>query len=259
MLEDSVIRYKIMNNFITGLQFLTRIYIAKQSEWSPESFGRSVKYFPLIGAILGIILVLINQLLTEYFPYIGIFLPPHVLTIFLIISNVLLTGGLTCDGFMDTMDGIFSGRSKERMLEIMKDSRIGANGVMAFILLVILKWSLIMDIPSQGLPIALFIMPVLGRFAMVIGITLFPYARPDGIGKAFAQYADKYTLCIASILTLLFIIPLGKQAILGLITVIIVTFFFSSHVKKLIGGLTGDIYGAITELSEIAVLLVFLY
>lgn len=248
-----------MNNFITGLQFLTRIHIANQSEWSPESFGRSVKYFPFIGAILGIILVFINQLLTDYFPYIGIFLPPHILAILLMISNVLLTGGLTCDGFMDTMDGIFSGRSKERMLEIMKDSRIGANGVMAFVLLAILKWSLIMDIPPQGLSTALFIMPVLGRFAMVVGITLFPYARPDGIGKAFAQYANKYTLYIASILTLLFVIPLGKQAIISLITATIVTFSFSSHVKKRIGGLTGDIYGAVTELSEIAVLLVFLY
>jgi len=248
-----------MNNFITGLQFLTRIHIANQSEWSPESFGRSVKFFPLIGAILGIILVLINQLLAEHLPYIGIFLPPHVLAILLLISNVLLTGGLTCDGFMDTIDGIFSGRSKDRMLEIMKDSRIGANGVMAFILLVILKWSLIMDIPPQGLPTALFIMPLLGRFAMVIGITIFPYARPDGIGKAFAQYADKYTLFIASILSLLFVVPLGKQAIISLFIAIIVTVLFSSYVKKLIGGLTGDIYGAVTELSEIAVLLIFLY
>lgn len=248
-----------MNNFITGLQFLTRIHIAKQSEWSPESFGRSVKYFPLIGATLGIILVLINQLLAEYFPYIGIFLPPHVFAILLVIFNILLTGGLTCDGFMDTMDGIFSGRSKDRMLEIMKDSRVGANGVMAFVLLVILKWSLIMDIPSQGLPAALFIMPVLGRFAMVIAISIFPYARPDGIGKAFAQYAGKYTLYIAAVLALLFVIPLGKQAIVSLFAAIIVTVLFSSYVKKLIGGLTGDIYGAVTEISEIVVLLVFLY
>jgi adenosylcobinamide-GDP ribazoletransferase len=258
-LEDSVaIRYKMMNNFITGLQFLTRIHIAKQSEWSPESFGQSVKYFPLIGAILGIILVLINQLLVKYLPYIGISLSPHILAIVLIISNVLLTGGLTCDGFMDTMDGIFSGRSKDRMLEIMKDSRIGANGVMSFVLLTILKWSLLMDIPSQGLPTALFVMPVLGRFAMVIGITVFPYARPDGIGKAFAQYADKYTLRTASILTLLFIIPLGKQAIISIIVGIIVAICFSNYVKKQIGGLTGDIYGAITEISEIVVLLVFI-
>ena len=238
---------------------LTRINVAKLTEWSPERFGRSVKYFTLVGAVLGVILVFFYQLFVEYFPNLGIILPPHVLAILLLISNVLLTGGLTCDGFMDTMDGIFSGRSKDRMLEIMKDSRIGANGVMAFVLLLILKWSLIMDISPQGLPFALFIMPLLGRFAMVIGITLFPYARPDGIGKAFAQYADKSTLYIAFMLTLLCIIPLGKQAIISLFIAITVTILFSSYVKNLIGGLTGDIYGALTEITEIAVLLVFLY
>ena len=78
---------------------------------------------------------------------------------------------------MDTMDGIFSGRSKERMLEIMKDSRVGANGVMAFTLLMLMKWSLLMDLSPLLLPHALLVMPLLGRFAMTIGITSFPYAR----------------------------------------------------------------------------------
>lgn len=248
-----------MKNFLTGLQFLTRIYIVKQTEWSSESFGRSVKYFPLIGAVLGILLVLINHFLTEFLPHMGMYMPPHVLAIILIIANVILTGGLHCDGFMDTMDGIFSGRSKDRMLEIMKDSRVGANGVVAFVLLVILKWSLLMDISPLGLPTALFIMPLLGRFAMVIGITMFPYARLDGIGKAFALYAGKNTLYIASLLTLLLVVPLGKQAIVSLASIILITMIFSHYVKSVIGGLTGDVYGAISELSEIMVLIIFLY
>ena len=248
-----------MKNFITGLQFLTRIHISKQSAWSPESFGRSVKFFPLIGAILGIILVMINHLFAEYLPFIGFYMPPHVLATLLIIVNIILAGGLTCDGLMDTMDGIFSGRSRERMLEIMKDSCIGANGVMAFVLLIILKWSLIMDISPLYLPSALLIMPVLGRFAMIIGITAFPYARPDGIGKAFTRYADKYTLYIGLLLTVLMIVPAGKQAILCLAIVSICTTLFARFVTKLLGGLTGDIYGAMSELAEIMVLVVFLF
>lgn len=248
-----------MKHFITGLQFLTRIHISRQSEWSPESFGRSVKFFPLIGAILGILLVMINHLFAEYLPFTGFYMPPHVLTTLLILANIILTGGLHCDGLMDTMDGIFSGRSKERMLEIMKDSRVGANGVMAFVLLIILKWSLIMDISPLSLPTALLIMPILGRFAMVIGITAFPYARPDGIGKAFAQYADKYTLYIGLLLTLMIIVPVGKQAILSLAIVSLCTVLFARFVTNLLGGLTGDIYGAISELAEILVLFVFLF
>jgi len=248
-----------MKNFITGLQFLTRIKIAKQSEWSPESFGRSVKFFPLIGGVIGVLLVLINQLLTEYFPLIGFYLPPHILTTILIITNVVLTGGLHCDGFMDTMDGVFSGRSKERMLEIMKDSRVGANGVMAFVLLILLKWSLIMDISSLLLPTALLVMPILGRFAMVMGITLFPYARPDGIGKAFAQYADKYTALISILFTLLLIWFCGKQALASFVMVSISTMLLARYFTNILGGLTGDIYGTLSELGEIMVLLVFLF
>jgi adenosylcobinamide-GDP ribazoletransferase len=248
-----------MKNFITGLQFLTRIHIAKETEWSPESFGRSVKYFPIIGAILGSILLLINQLFAEYLPFAGLYMPPHVLTSLLLIANILLAGGLTCDGFMDTMDGIFSGRSKERMLEIMKDSRVGANGVMAFTMLMIIKWSLLMDLSPLLLPTALLAMPLLGRFAMVIGITIFPYARPDGIGKAFAQYAGKYTLYISIALTLLILVPMGKQAMLSMAIVSICTMLFARYVTGILGGLTGDIYGALTELAEIIVLLVFLF
>lgn len=248
-----------MKNFITGLQFLTRITITKQSEWSPESFGRSVKFFPLIGGIIGIILVGINYLFSDYLPLRGIYLPPHVLTTLLIVSNVVLVGGLHCDGFMDTMDGIYSGRSKEKMLEIMKDSRVGANGVMAFVLLIFIKWSLIMDISPLLLPNALLIMPTLGRFAMVIGITVFPYARPDGIGKAFAQYAGKYTMYSGLFFVLLLIVPLGKQAIVCIPVISIVTILFAMHIKNKIGGLTGDIYGAISELAEIMVLLIFLF
>jgi len=248
-----------MKHFLTGLQFLTRVHITKQSEWSPESFGRSVKFFPLIGGVIGILLVMINQLLAEYLPLAGIYVPPHVLTTLLMASNIILTGGLHCDGFMDTMDGIFSGRSKERMLEIMKDSRIGANGVMAFVLLITLKWSLIMDMSPLALPTALLVMPTLGRLAMVICITAFPCARPDGIGKAFAQYADQYTLHIGMALTLLVIAPIGKQALLSLVIVSLCTVLFGYYVTKRLGGLTGDTYGAVCELVEIIVLFTFLF
>lgn len=248
-----------MNEFITGLQFLTRIKIANQSDWSPDSFGRSVKFFPVIGAVIGMILVAINYIIDGYLPTAGFYLPPHVLATILTAVPILLTGGLHCDGFMDTMDGMFSGRSQERKLEIMKDSRVGANGVTAFTLLILLKWSLITDIAPSLLPLALFSMPVLGRFAMVIGITSFPYARPDGMGKAFAQHANRNSLVIAAIFTILLLIPLGTQALLSCAAVLLFTIVFAKYATKILGGLTGDVYGAITELAEIVVLLMFLF
>ena len=247
-----------MQDFITGLQFLTRIKIANQTDWSPEKFGRSVKYFPLVGAALGILLAFAAHVLNTLLPLTGIYLPLHIVAAILLSLTIVLSGGIQCDGFMDTMDGVFSGRSKERMLEIMKDSRVGANGVTAFCSLMLIKWSLLLDISPAELPAALFIMPVLGRFAMVVGITLFPYARPDGIGKAFAQHATKKSLLIALLLSGLLVVPAAVKGFAALAVTVIGAYAFSSYITRLLDGLTGDIYGALTEITEILVLFVFI-
>ena len=132
-----------MNAFFIGLQFLTRIKLRQQSEWSAENFGKSVKFFPLIGAVLGFVLAAAAYVLLVLLPVLNIYLPAHLTASLLLVLSVVLTGGLHCDGFMDTMDGIFSGRERERMLEIMKDSCVGSNAVMAFVLFMLTKWSLL--------------------------------------------------------------------------------------------------------------------
>lgn len=246
-----------MNDFLIGLQFLTRIRFVSQSEWTPESFGRSVKYFPAVGAVLGLILAGAALLSQNAAVALGVTLPPHATAALFVALPILLTGGLHTDGFMDTMDGIFSGRSKEKMLEIMKDSRVGANGVTAFALLLLCKWSLLLDLPPAHTAAALFVMPVVSRMAMVMGITLFPYARPEGIGKAFAVYAGGRALLIAMPLGVLFLLPCGMAAAASAAAVAIFTILFCRYVTKILGGLTGDVYGALTELSEVLSLLVF--
>ena len=145
-----------MNNFFVGLQFLTSLKIVKQTEWSLESFGKSVKYFPLIGAVLGIIMASFYFIAIKYLPLVHIYLSHNFLAILLFTLSIILTGALHCDGFMDTADGVFSGRSKDRMLEIMKDSCVGSNAVVAFFILSILKIALFMEIPSDKLLLALF-------------------------------------------------------------------------------------------------------
>jgi len=240
-----------MQAMVTALQFLTRINLSRQNEVSPEDFGRSVKFFPLVGAIIGAILAAINYLAADFFPI-------HLLAATLITAEIVITGGLHCDGLMDTMDGIFSVRSRERMLEIMKDSRVGANGVMAFALFLLIKWSLLLDLLPVASGAALFTMPVIGRLAMVIAITVFPYARPEGIGKAFAQYSERYALVFAAIITVFFTAPFGIAAAVSLAAVIGFALVFCRRTTKLLGGLTGDVYGALTEMSELVVLLVFL-
>lgn len=242
-------------DFITGFQFLTRIPIVSQSEWSMESFARSVKFFPLIGGIIGLLLFTFVYTLQHIF---GAKLPIHAVAIGVILLEIFLTGGLHCDGLMDTVDGIFSGKPRERMLEIMKDSRVGAFGAMAFSLLIAVKYSLIMDIERSVLPLALLVMPIVGRIAVVIGITLYPYARENGLGKIFYDCSHRQTLYVAGIMALLLLVPLGERALISGAVGIGAAFIFCQYVKEKLGGLTGDVYGAIVELTQIAALLTFI-
>ncbi len=268
-----------MRAFFIGLQFLTRISIVEQKDWCEKDFADSVRYFPLIGLVLGIIYTAFAALLMSFLPQNGILLPHHVVAAILLILPILLTGGLHCDGFMDTMDGLFSGRSRERMLEIMKDSRVGANGVFAFVLLMIFDWSILLDLlQSAWLFPALFAMPIISRLMMVVAISAFPYARPVGMGKAFKDGGTKSVLYGAFFYTLILVFFPGVAAdFLGIIPLdaaglsswllsmtavifaaLLFTIFFASYATRHLGGLTGDVYGAITTSTETLVLLGFL-
>lgn len=238
-------------DFCVGLQFLTRIKIVTQQDWTPDDFGRSVKFFPLVGLVIGAALAGLYLLARPW-------LPPHVLAALLLVGEIAATGGLHLDGFMDTMDGIFSGRTPARMLAIMKDSRVGANGVTGLAALLLCKWSLLLDMPPAHLLVALLCMPAISRWVQVVAITMFPYARPAGMGKAFACHAGRRALLIASILTAAVLWPLGWRAYAAAAVSLAVGWLALRFVQGKIGGLTGDVYGAVTELSEIIVLVVWL-
>lgn len=253
-----------MNAFLIGLQFLTRINLVRQESWSEENFGKSVKFFPAVGAVLGIFFVAV----------IGseIFLSGGGFTIFIgttfFALNVILTGGIHCDGLMDTADGLFSGREKEKMLEIMKDSRSGAFGVVSLVAVASLEISAVAElvaISTMQTLSAIYAAPIVGRFSMVALIKKFPYARPEGIGKAFAKFSSPQTLPFAFFETLILFLPLAffdkklfLSAFVALIFTSIFTMQFGKFATKKVGGVTGDIYGAAEFLSETFVLIIFL-
>lgn len=241
----------LFTDFITAFQFLTRIHLVTQTDWSPEGFGRSVKYFPLVGGIIGCLLAGVAYGV-QY--YAGTKTPVHVLAAGLVFFQVLITGGLHCDGFMDTIDGVFSGRSRERMLEIMKDSRVGAFGAIAFSLLALSKYSLFLDLTRDFLPLACLAMPITARMAVVLAVTMFPYARKEGLGKTFFQYSDKKTTIIAAVFTAALLIPLGKVVVIGSAVALLFGFLFAVYINSRLGGLTGDVYGAVAEVTEVAAL-----
>lgn len=245
-----------MQPFLTGLQFLTRITLKKQIEWTPQNCGRSVKYFPLIGMILGLIYASAAYVLYFILPvYAGLMLP-HVFAAFILVLPILCTGGLHCDGFMDTMDGLFSGRSRERILEIMRDSRVGANGIMAFVALIVLDFACLLDIDKYFLLWALFFMPIIARLMMGFAVNYFPYARPEGMGCFFARYASKKALCLSAIIVFCMTL-FCKQALVALLLSFGFTLCLAQYSNSVLGGLTGDVYGAITLLNETLVLAIF--
>ncbi|MCR5177246.1 MAG: adenosylcobinamide-GDP ribazoletransferase [Anaerovibrio sp.] len=248
-----------MQSFLIGLQFLTRIHIVQQTVWTEEDFGRSVKFFPLVGAVLGAIYGGTAWILCCLAPSYGLDMPEHLVNAILVTLPVLCTGALHCDGLMDTVDGVFSGRSRERMLEIMKDSCSGAFGVISFVLFILLQYAAISDLPAEQLPVALFVMPIISRMMMVMAITLFPYARKEGMGKSFTNSSKGNTLLVAFVSGLLFVLPWGWSAALAVLYAMVFTALFGCYVSRILGGLTGDVYGAVTTLCELVVIIAFIF
>ena len=240
-----------MNSFLIGLQFLTRIHLVRQTVWTAEDFGRSTRFFPLVGLVLGICYALAAWLLLYA-------LGMRSLTAaLLLILPLRLTGGLHADGFMDTADGVFSGRERARKLEIMKDSRVGAFGVVSFVMLMFVQFALLSDMEPLLLVPALFVMPIIGRLAMVLAVACFPYAREDGMGKTFADMADCCTVVIAALTTIVLVLPWGLLATAALVLGTLFALLFCRTMTNILGGVTGDVYGAATVLTETLVLVVF--
>ena len=240
-----------MNSFLIGLQFLTRIHLVRQTVWTAEDFGRSTRFFPLVGLVLGICYALAAWLLLYAFGM------RSLTAALLLILPLLLTGGLHADGFMDTADGVFSGRDRARKLEIMKDSRVGAFGVVSFVMLMFVQFALLSDMAWPLLVPALFVMPIIGRLAMVLAVACFPYAREDGMGKTFADMADRSTVVIAALTTAVLVLPWGVLATAALVLGTLFALLFCRMMTNILGGVTGDVYGAATVLTETLVLAVF--
>lgn len=239
--------------FLVALQFLTRIQLVRQDDLTIEDFGHATKYFPLVGVVLGGLYLAVVWLCQFFSPW------PHLSLVLWLLLPLMLTGGLHYDGFMDTVDGLFSGRERERILEIMKDSRVGSFGALAMMSLLLLNLAVLTDLPPGMVMAAMFVMPVIGRMAMVLVIFAFPYARPEGMGKVFAEMADRKTLLLSLLTTLIFVLPWGKMACLALAGGLVWGWLVAYYAYRKLGGLTGDVYGATELLTETAVLCLFLF
>lgn len=242
---------KVFDSFIFALQHLTRFHLFKAT-FDERRFGRSGMFFPLVGLILGGLLIIVYW-------FADFFLPPAAVAAIAVVGLVIMTGGMHLDGLMDTIDGIYSGRSRLKKLEIMKDSRVGAFGVLGAVCLLLLKFSLFMGLGGVSYFSALIMMTVFGRWSMTYAIARFPYAREEGMGKLYKIHTGNIELAVASLTA--FIVALAAGSIGGIIILVVTALtahLLCGHWKIALGGLTGDTYGALSEILEVFVLVLYL-
>jgi adenosylcobinamide-GDP ribazoletransferase len=259
-----------LHGLIAAFQFLTRLPIPIQISYTNHVFVKSVVFYPAAGMVIGLLLGAAGLLLDSFLPL----LPAAVLLLSL---WIVLTGGLHLDGLMDTADGILSHRPREQMLEIMKDSRVGAMGVIVCVLHLLLKFSLLYTLLEQGnwkllFPL-LILIPIWSRWFMAVAIWGWPYARQDsGLGSFFRDVHRGHVWLSTGLSVLLSVLvmyvwcenfPTGSgfwseisMIIAGCVVVALaVGVTISVYLKRKLGGLTGDTYGALNEIIEAAMLL----
>lgn len=251
-----------MKRFIGIIQFLTRIPIPVDVGFD-EEFHKSTRYFPLVGLILGLCYYLVGSISQLFFS-------DYITAVLILLGTVVLTGGLHLDGVGDTFDGLYSYRDKERILEIMKDSRLGTNAMLSILFLILLKLGFLVSLLGQDKLWVVIIMPTLARTFQVIACYKGKTPRPQGMGNIFIGKVSKLSLGIAvglaAVITvgvLLIFNPFSWQFILKAAVAIAVVAFalklFERSVYKKIDGITGDILGCICEMAELGICIVMYF
>ena len=234
-----------MNALISSLQFISGLPLGKPRPFDPKAI---IVGFPLAGLAIGLILALFDFLVTCIWP-------PPVAAALDVILLAGITGGFHLDGLADTADGLYGQRERERKLEIMKDSRVGAMGLVAVVCALITK-TVALGSVCEARFLALCIVPAYARGAMIFGMRFLKYARgEEGTGSAFFETAitlmDFRYLIIPVVLSLF----VGWRGLLMNLFFVIVIAGLLMFYKKKLGGITGDLLGAMAEIMETALFL----
>jgi adenosylcobinamide-GDP ribazoletransferase len=242
-----------MKSFFRALSFLTILPVGQNRPSEEKELARSMAFFPLAGLVIGLIL-------TAGYYLFSLFLPTPITLWSEVGLLAFLTRGLHLDGFADTLDGLASGTSRERILEVMKDSRIGAFGVIGLILLIGGKYLALDQLSNACIPYSLILMTVIGRNSMVLVCYRSPYARPEGgLAKPFVENLKlrEMIISLTSTCVIAFILR-GWKGLLLFVAICLFSLGYRFFFMKKLGGITGDVLGAVNELSELICLLLLI-
>lgn len=235
-------------------QFLTVLPVNPGVEVDGELLARSMSCFPLVGLLLGTIDLGAYALLSRV-------LPPEPTAAIVLLVSLSVTGGLHLDGLADTSDGVFSGRTRERMLEIMRDSRVGSFGVMAIAAFLLVRYSFLSSALQCEAAWALLAPPVLARVAPVLAAWRCDYARSgQGSGRSYTEHVNGWTLAGAVAIAAAVMATLGLgtgrwDMALGVPAIGWgVSWAYNRYIVRKVGGVTGDTFGALLCIGELACL-----
>lgn len=233
--------------------FLTIFPVGRDLPVEPPQLARSMGLFPAVGLVIGLLLVVLHWALAPL-------LPRQVLDSLLVLILIVITGGLHLDGMADVIDGLAGGRDREGSLRIMKDSRVGAMGVIGLVMVLLLKYICLHNVPREVMPATLLFMPAAGRWVQVVLACCSPYVRPEGgTGAAFVDHVGLRELLLACVTVAAAALILFDWKggilllLLGSAALVLLHYF-----RRRLGGVTGDVLGAATELVEVFTLLAVL-
>lgn len=247
---------KMLKGLIMSIQFFTSIPIPYEVPMDRRHINMSIKMFPVLGLLQGFLYGVLAYALIQWTPL------SALATAFIIwLALIVVTGGIHLDGWMDCSDAFFSYRDREKRLEIMKDPRMGAFGVLSVIVILSARFLFIYEIVVMAVDVSyifITLIPFVGKIVMGVVLINVKSAKADGLGTLFKQAASKGTLWIYPIYLLLILVLIlfqWPQAVLGVLLLIIVAVLFVLVAfRKTIhwfGGITGDVLGASVEGVEI--------
>lgn len=240
-----------LKGIILNIQFLTRIPIPVRINWDERAFAAGAVFAPVIGLLIGMIGAGAYLLFS--------LLDTRALAIFMgMTAEIVISGGLHLDGLADTFDALFSYRDRERTLAIMKDSRLGTGGAIGLFTVLIMKYLLLYSLPDNYIIACFLVMPVLSRMTITWCAGLSPYARKGerSAAAALVEHTGLMEALIASVLAALIGAMFLRLMVIP-ITMIVIAFVLLSnlYMKNRIGGITGDVIGAVIEISELIFLI----
>jgi adenosylcobinamide-GDP ribazoletransferase len=232
----------------SAIAFLTVIPVADSDGTPGERLGRA--YFPLVGAVIGLVAGLV-------FVGVSAVAGNPLAAVGAVAALAILTGGLHLDGLADAADGLFGVGTLERRLEVMRDPRVGSFGVVALVLVIAGDVLALSSLSPARALIALIVAGVLSRLAILSVVVLGRYRHEKGLGMAAQGGHRAFDLLVGAAFTIAICLLDPLRALVAGVLVALVATTTVAIARRRIGGVTGDVYGAVSEVAQLAVLVVF--